>query len=122
MSTTTHEEMRMPQKLLTIASFTLVLKLLVLLQVGTATAPAFDHTGIIEHLDAQKRIVVVGDVSYVLPASVRIHGAAAPPQEGDFQKNTELPLRQGMRIGFEVEGGGPGRLGRLVEVWILSHD
>lgn len=112
----------MPLKILTIASFTLVLELLVLLQVGTSTEPAFDRTGIIEHLDAQKRIVVVDDVSYVLPASVRIHGVEAQPQENDSQKNTELPLRQGMRIGFEVEGGGPGRLGRLVEVWILSHD
>ena len=112
----------MPQKILTIASFTLALGLLVLLQVGTSTEPAFDRTGIIDHLDAPKRIVVVDDVSYVLPASVRIHGVGAQQQESDSQKNTELPLRQGMRIGFEVEGEGPGGLGRIVEVWILSRD
>jgi hypothetical protein len=111
----------MPQKLLTIASFALALGLLVLLQVGTSTEPPFDHTGMIDRLDAQKGIVVVDDISYVLSASVRVHGLEAQ-QETESQKNTVLLLRQGMRIGFEVEGEGPERPGRIVEVWVLSHD
>jgi len=112
----------MPQKIFTIASFTLALILLVLRQVGTSTEPPFGHTGMIDRLDAQKGIVVVDDVSYVLPASVRVHGFGAQQQEAGSQKNTVPPLRQGMRIGFEVEGAGPGRPGRIVEVWVLSRD
>jgi hypothetical protein len=111
----------MPQKLLTIASLTLALGLLVLRQVGMSTEPPFGRTGMIDHLDAQKGIVVVDDISYVLSASVRVHGLGAQ-QETDSQKDTVPPLRQGMRIGFEVEGEGPGRLGRIVEVWILARD
>jgi hypothetical protein len=117
----TDEETRMPQKLLTIASFTLALGLLVLLQVGTSTEPPFGRTGTIDRFDAQKGMVVVDDVSYVLSASARVHGSEAQQETGS-QKNAVLPLRQGMRIGFEVEGERPGRPGRIVEVWILSRD
>jgi hypothetical protein len=105
----------------------LVLAVLCLPPSAALAAMPFQRLGVIDRVDAQHQTIVVGDVMYTLPTSLRIYlfdaradNTREPRKER--QPTTQIPLRRGMRIGFNVDGEGPGRKGSIVEVWILPRD
>jgi hypothetical protein len=105
----------------------LMLAVLFLQPITALAAVPFQRVGVIDRIDAQQQTIVVSDVTYILPASVRIYlfeAQADSRQEPrkERQPTTQIPLRHGMRIGFNVDGEGPGRRGSIVEVWILPRD
>jgi hypothetical protein len=111
----------------TLRCIALVLAVLLLQSITALAAVPFQRVGVIDRVDAQHQTIVVGDVMYILPTSLRIYlfdaqadNTREPRKER--QPTTQSPLRQGMRIGFNVDGAGPGRRGSIVEVWILPHD
>jgi hypothetical protein len=84
----------------------------------------FQRVGMIESVYASQQTIVINDVTYILPTSVRIYLFDEQTHKADGSRKehrltTQVPLRQGMRIGFNVEGAGPGKRGSIVEVWIL---
>jgi hypothetical protein len=104
----------------------LMLAVLCLQPITALAAVPFQRVGVIDRVDAQQQTIVISDVMYILPASVRIYLFEAqadnpkePPKER--QPTTQIPLRHGMRIGFKADGEGPGRRGSIVEVWILPR-
>jgi len=111
----------------TLMRTTLVLAVLFLQSITALAAVPFQRVGMIDRVDAQQQTIVVGDVMYILPTSLRIYlfdaqadNTREPRKER--QPTTQIPLRQGMRIGFNVAGEGPGRRGSIVEVWILPRE
>jgi hypothetical protein len=114
----------MHQKHGMMALLTLGLGLLMGLQALAAPSLPFARRGVIDRIDLQNRIIVVNDAVYVVPASMQVHlfyGQARRPQDQQPQPQvlTAVALRQGMHIGFNVEGEGAGQKGKMIEAWIL---
>lgn len=86
--------------------------------------PLFDRVGTIDSIDVASSSIVINDVRYVLPATVRVY-----PYDRTIKDRQALraehrlrdirALREGMRIGYSVTGEGGGRRGELTEAWIL---
>jgi hypothetical protein len=114
-------------------SLTAFLGLLVLSGSVTAAALPFERHGTINHINAHEGVIVINDVTYIVLNTTRVHVFAGkakrtPEQTREQSKETEqIPeygntslLREGMHIGYRVEGEGPGHKGRIVEAWILQ--
>jgi hypothetical protein len=91
---------------------------------GVSAALPFERHGTIERINAHQGFIVINDVTYLLPASARVHFFAPKGQKPKDQvpppdAGNAFVLREGMYIGYRIEGEGPGRQGRLVEAWIL---
>lgn len=102
----------------------LLLILLTMQPLAALAATPFQRVGMIESVYASQQTIVVNDVMYILPTSVRVYLFDEQTHRADESRKerrptAQIPLRQGMRIGFNVEGEGPGRRGSIVEVWIL---
>jgi hypothetical protein len=114
----------MSRKFFTLTAFGLVLALFIIQPAVTQSVQPFARVGKIDRINAHRKIIVVNDVRYVLPTSARVYLYDRQAQSADGQyKGREFGngavLRTRMHIGFNVEGEGPRRTGRIVEVWIL---
>ncbi len=102
----------------------LLVALLLASGVEAESTHPFQRVGKITRLNAHRHVIVVDDAPYRLPTSVRVYHYNRRAQRSDGEyKGRPLGngkvLRRGMTIGFNVEGEGPGRPGRIVEAWIL---
>ena len=109
-------------------SVTVFLGLLMLSGGVTSAALPFERHGTINHINAHEGVIVISDVTYIVLNTTRVYifaGKAKRTQEPSKDAEQEPAygnaslLRQGMHIGYRVEGEGPGHKGRLVEAWIL---
>lgn len=87
-------------------------------------APPFARHGVIDRVDAHGHEIVVNDMRYVLPASVDVYLYDPQITTSDEEPKGRrlgngVVLRNGMHIGFNIDGAGPRRIGRLVEAWVL---
>jgi hypothetical protein len=96
-------------------------------QAAMAQLP-FERHGVIHRVNAHQGFIVIDDVSYLLLPMARVHifegKSKRPPAPGkeaeqEPEPGTAALLREGMHIGYRVEGEGSGRRGRVVEAWIL---
>jgi hypothetical protein len=96
-------------------------------QAALAQLP-FERHGVIHRVSAPQGFFVIDDVFYSLLSTARVHIFAgktkrprAPGKEAEQEPEpgTAALLREGMHIGYRLEGEGSGRRGRLVEAWIL---
>jgi hypothetical protein len=109
-------------------SVTAFLGLLMLSGGVTSAALPFERYGTINHINAYEGVIVINDVTYIVLNTTRVYIFAAKAkrtQESsqdagkDAAYGNASMLRQGMHIGYRVEGEGPGHKGRIVEAWIL---
>jgi hypothetical protein len=84
----------------------------------------FARQGVIDRIDLNNRLIVVNDAEYHLAAAMQVYyfdgrGAAKSGQRNQPVGGTVQTLRQGMRIGFNVDNEGPGHKGSIVAAWVL---
>ena len=87
-------------------------------------APPFARHGVINRVDAHGHEIVVNDMRYVLPSSVDVylynpHAPISDEEPKGKRLGNGAVLRDGMHIGFNVDGAGPQRIGRIFEAWVL---
>ena len=90
---------------------------------ATQTTP-FSRDGEIHELNAHLQNIVINDVRYILPHTVKVYLYDLEAQRSNGQyKGRDLGngavLRKGMHIGFNVIGEEGGKKGHIVEAWIL---
>jgi hypothetical protein len=102
----------------------LPLLLLLVSVAGAQPQQIFKRTGMVNSIDFDADMIVINDSRYGLPAAVRVY--TYDPTLKDMKElrderrlRDRRVLREGMHIGYSVEGEGGGKRGRLVEVWIL---
>lgn len=91
------------------------------------TAPPFERSGTIDRLDVKADVIVISDGSYILPASTRVYtydpkgadGKDAQEGRGNKPGKDRNALKEGMSIGYRVEGEAAGTRGTITEVWIV---
>ncbi|MGE3541424.1 MAG: hypothetical protein AB7N91_28820 [Candidatus Tectimicrobiota bacterium] len=93
-------------------------------QVAPQAPPLFGRTGVINSIDPATGAIVINDVRYRLPESVRVYtydralkDPAAQRAEGRLKHASAL--REGQRVGYNVTGEGGGQRGTLTEAWLL---
>ncbi|GIX48570.1 MAG: hypothetical protein KatS3mg131_2781 [Candidatus Tectimicrobiota bacterium] len=82
----------------------------------------FERFGVIDRVSPEEDTIVISDMRYVLPATVRVYlwGEAKAPRGRETPPfGNRYALRPGMHVGYTVGGEGGGRVGHLLEVWIL---
>ena len=98
--------------------------------VAFAQAPAqtpqslFGRDGKISSVDLTEGIITVNDLRYSLSPTVRVFTydrSIKDPQalRAENRLRGARALREGMHIGYTVEGEGGGKRGELTEAWIL---
>jgi hypothetical protein len=109
-------------------SIAVCLAMLALSGEGASAQIPFERHGVIHRLSAYQGFIVIDDVTYLLPPTARVYifegktkRPTAPGKEAEKEPEygTTALLREGMHIGYRVEGEGSGRRGRVVEAWIL---
>lgn len=92
--------------------------------VNAAQTAPFARDGEIHELDAHVQYIVINDVRYILPHTMKVYLYDLEAQRSNGQyKGRDLGnaavLRKGMHIGFNVIREGGGSIGHVVEAWIL---
>lgn len=103
----------------------LSLGVLLMMQAANAsqTTP-FQRHGEIHEVNAHLQDIVINDMRYKLPHTMKVYLYDQEAQRSDGQyKGRDLGnaavLRKGMYIGFNVTGEGGGSIGHVIEAWIL---